>query len=143
MMTLPIVISTVSVIVAIAAFIAKVKEEQKKSGPSKKKNVKPVNIGKTVKPVSFGKNAMLVSATEEIKSKTNKAKYDGMAAFRSLENRNNDWLARQLREEKQKERLYSEMYGLKRRHEENCPADRLRREHEKSCDADGVDTGRV
>ena len=134
MMTLPIVISTVSVIVAIAAFIAKVKEEQKKSGPSKKKNVKPVNIGKEIKPVIIGKG---------VSSKPDKAKYDGMAAFRSLENRNNDWLARQLREEKQKERLYSEMYGLKRRHEENCPADRLRREHEKSCDADGVDTGRV
>lgn len=134
MMTLPIVISTVSVIVAIAAFIAKVKEEQKKSGPSQKKNVKPVNIGKTVKPVSISKS---------VSAKPDKAKYDGMAAFRSLENRNNDWLARQLREEKQKERLYSEMYGLKRRHEENCPADRLRREHEKSCDADGVDTGRV
>ena len=133
-MTLPIVISTVSVIVAIAAFIAKVKEEQKKSGPSKKKNVKPVNVGTEIKPIIIGKS---------VSSKPNKAKYDGMAAFRSLENRNNDWLARQLREEKQKERLYSEMYGLKRRHEENCPADRLRREHEKSCNADGVDTGRV
>ncbi|MDO4939836.1 MAG: hypothetical protein Q4E54_07760 [Lachnospiraceae bacterium] len=64
-------------------------------------------------------------------------------SFRLLEDRENDWLARQRREEAANERHFSAMYGLKRSHEANCPAGRLKDEHRKNCDADSVDTGTV
>ena len=65
-----------------------------------------------------------------------KKKEDGMKVFRALEDRNNDWLAKQLREERFYEKKFSAMYGLKRQHAANCDADSLRREHEENCDAE-------
>lgn len=59
-----------------------------------------------------------------------------MKVFRALEDRNNDWLAKQLREERFYEQKFSAMYGLKRQHAANCDADSLRREHEENCDAE-------
>lgn len=47
-------------------------------------------------------------------------------AYRRLEDRENDWLARQLREEKASEKRFSAMFGLKL-------------EHALRCDADGID----
>ena len=60
--------------------------------------------------------------------------------YRMLEDRENDWLARQRREEAATERRFSAMYGLKRMHEANCPARNLRDEHRRSCDATSIDT---
>ena len=62
-------------------------------------------------------------------------------AYRLLENRENDWLARQLREEAVSAKRFSAMYGLKRMHEANCPARSLRNEHRENCDAEGIDSG--
>ena len=62
--------------------------------------------------------------------------------YRMLEDRENDWLARQRREEAATERRFSAMYGLKRMHEANCPARNLRDEHRRSCDATSIDTAR-
>ena len=64
-------------------------------------------------------------------------------SYRMLEDRENDWLARQRREEAASERRFSAMYGLKRMHEANCPAYNLREEHRENCDANGVDIGTV
>ena len=75
-----------------------------------------------------------------MKSIKNKAK-EATRSYLLLEDRENDWLARQIREESECERHFSAMYGLKRLHEENCPARRLRDVHHAECDADGVDTG--
>lgn len=61
--------------------------------------------------------------------------------YRLMEDRENDWLARQYREERASERRFSAMYGLKRSHEANCAARSLRDEHRYNCDAEGVDTG--
>ena len=63
-------------------------------------------------------------------------------AYRMLEDRENDWLARQRREEAATERRFSAMYGLKRMHEENCPARNLRDEHHRNCDATSIDTAK-
>ena len=62
--------------------------------------------------------------------------------YRMLEDRENDWLARQRREEAATERRFSAMYGLKRMHEANCPARNLRDEHRRSCDATSIDTAK-
>ena len=60
--------------------------------------------------------------------------------YRMLEDRENDWLARQRREEAATERRFSAMYGLKRMHEANCPARSIRDEHHRNCDATSIDT---
>lgn len=62
--------------------------------------------------------------------------------YRMLEDRENDWLARQRREEAATERRFSAMYGLKRMHEANCPARNLRDEHRRNCDATSIDTAK-
>ena len=64
-------------------------------------------------------------------------------SFKDLEDRNNDWLARQLREEKVLERKMSAMYSLKKHHEENCDARSVRDSHRRNCDAEGIDRGTV
>lgn len=63
------------------------------------------------------------------------------ADYHMMEDRDNDWLARQRREEAASEKRFSAMYGLKREHAANCDARRLRNEHYGSCNADGVDIG--
>ena len=70
-----------------------------------------------------------------MKSIKNKAK-EATRSYLLLEDRENDWLARQIREESECERHFSAMYGLKRQHAANCDADSLRREHEENCDAE-------
>lgn len=81
---------------------------------------------------------------KEPRSKSNdrqqKEKY-AKGDYHMLEDRENDWLARQRREEAANERRFSAMYGLKRLHEANCPARDIRDEHHNNCDATGVDRG--
>lgn len=60
---------------------------------------------------------------------------------RDMEDREHDWLAHQLAEERQAKRRMSAMFGLKLEHEENCAAEANRRFHQNNCDAGGIDTG--
>ncbi len=63
-----------------------------------------------------------------------------------VDDKNNDWLAKQLEEEKKIQGRLSEMFGLrynaKKDHEANCDAARIKKEHEKNCNADGIDTAK-
>ncbi|MBQ0027817.1 MAG: hypothetical protein KBS96_04365 [Lachnospiraceae bacterium] len=57
----------------------------------------------------------------------------------SMENRGNDWLAKQLAEERIAKKRMSDMFNLKQQHEDNCDAARNRAMHYNNCDAGGVD----
>ena len=57
------------------------------------------------------------------------------------EDRKNDWLARQMAEEKASARRMSEMFQIKLEHRYNCEAEMLRQFHESHCTAEAVDTG--
>ena len=63
-----------------------------------------------------------------------------------MEDRKNDWLARQLFEEKLAERrmisMFDLRYSARREHEEHCDAKELRQSHRKKCNAGAVDTAR-
>ncbi len=61
--------------------------------------------------------------------------------IRGWEDRKNDWLARQMAEERVSARRMSEMFQLKLEHRYNCEAEMLKQFHEARCSADAVDTG--
>lgn len=58
------------------------------------------------------------------------------------DDRDGDWLANQMREERRSLFRMSEMFGLKIQHASNCDAYALKSEHHRNCDATGIDTGR-
>lgn len=55
------------------------------------------------------------------------------------DDRNNDWLARQLREEHRAFKMTSEMFDLKIEHASHCDARLLEQFHRRNCTAEGVD----
>ena len=89
-----------------------------------------VNIVKNINKAKKKKPKRVAPAGPEGLDHTFSASGDEKAirAYRRLEDRENDWLARQLREEKASEKRFSAMFGLKL-------------EHAMRCDADGVDNG--
>ena len=57
------------------------------------------------------------------------------------DDRSNDWMARQLRDEAVAMAKVSDMFKLKQSHMNNCDAEFIKRFHESNCDADGIDNG--
>lgn len=57
-----------------------------------------------------------------------------------FEDRQNDWLAHQMSQEKVDLRKMSDMFALKMQHRSSCEAELIKQFHEDHCDADGVDT---
>ena len=55
------------------------------------------------------------------------------------DDKNNDWLARQLEEEHRAFKATSEMFDLKIEHASHCDARLLEQFHKKNCSASGVD----
>ncbi len=67
----------------------------------------------------------------------------GKYAVSLMEDRNHDWLAGQLREERRALRRTSEMFDLKVAHASSCDAQMIKDFHSRQCDANGVDTATV
>jgi hypothetical protein len=59
----------------------------------------------------------------------------------ALEDRHNDWLAQQLREERMASSFVNEMFQLKTEHQSNCDSSYVKNSHQRQCDANGIDTG--
>ena len=57
-----------------------------------------------------------------------------------LEDRNNDWLARQLRDEHKAFKDTKDMFDLKIEHSSHCDAEYIKQFHQKTCSANKVDT---
>ncbi|MCR4806487.1 MAG: hypothetical protein K5857_02315 [Lachnospiraceae bacterium] len=57
------------------------------------------------------------------------------------DDRSNDWMARQLRDEAIALVKVSDMFKLKQSHLNNCDAEFIKRFHESNCDAGGIDDG--
>ncbi len=55
------------------------------------------------------------------------------------DDRNNDWLAKQLRDEHRAFKMTSEMFDLKIEHASHCDARLLEQFHRRNCTAEGVD----
>lgn len=74
-----------------------------------------------------------------IQVKKNRNTGDGMIL---KDDRNNDWLAGQLREEARAKARISDMFQMKIDHANNCEAEFIKRFHESVCDAEGIDTAK-
>ena len=61
-------------------------------------------------------------------------------SFRAMEDREHDWLARQLAYEKSAKYRMSELFDIRKAHFDNCAAEKNRQLHERNCDVDGIDT---
>ena len=59
------------------------------------------------------------------------------------DDRANDWMARELKEEKAAAAKVRIMFDLKEEHHSSCEAEMIRRFHEDNCDADKVDTAKA
>jgi len=57
-----------------------------------------------------------------------------------MEDRQNDWLAKELREEKRAQARINEMFQLKATNKRDCQAEMIRDFHRANCDAEGIDT---
>ncbi len=57
-----------------------------------------------------------------------------------MDDREHDWLAGQLKEERDAKKRMSDMFELKAYHAANCDAEVLKRFHAAYCDAEGIDT---
>ena len=104
-------------------------------------------MGKTVSRPSSVKNPSAVKSTGVRKKAVGSQEaYIGMkqgqkyAGSTLRDDRTNDWLARQLRDEHSAFKMASEMFGLKIEHSAHCDAKLLKHYHHLKCDASGVDT---
>ena len=65
-------------------------------------------------------------------------KHDGMTL---ADDRANDWMARQLKDEAVAMAKVSDMFKIRQEHMNKCDAEFIKRFHESSCDAEGIDDG--
>ncbi len=117
------------IFVLVIMRIRKVRGKVSQTGNGTKPAPVPINTGYTMRQgrkKNSGVNAHM--AREKV-------------CITGWEDRKNDWLARQMAEERVAARRMSEMFQLKLEHRYNCEAEMLKQFHEARCSADGVDTG--
>lgn len=96
----------------------------------------PAKTQASVRPKSTGISEGLRGGTRGSAG----SKGDGLSVRYTMEDRNHDWLAKQLSEEFYAKKKMKEMFGFKDVHSSHCEARQIRDEHSRDCDAHGVDT---
>ncbi len=94
-----------------------------------------VPANNNVKANSAGVKPVRASAASSVSKGTSASE----SAMR--DNTSNDWLAKQLREEKYAMSRVSDMFQLKQEHVNKCEAEFIKRFHESNCDEYEVDDG--
>ena len=79
-----------------------------------------------------------IKSSDIVKLNTSSASAKIEPALR--DDRSNDWLAKQLRDEAKAATYVKEMFNLKYDHYKSCDAETIKRFHEDNCDASGIDT---
>lgn len=98
---------------------------------------RPVNKKDSINANDFSK---MVSHYNAVNNKT-AVNLKSQESMTLKDDRSNDWMARQLRDEAVAMAKVSDMFKLKQSHMNNCDAEFIKRFHESNCDADGIDTG--
>lgn len=91
------------------------------------------------RPANKPANPTRTNTASSMASSTSGMMKDSSKRLTGMEDRQHDWLARQLAEERVAYRRMSDMFELKRSHEASCDARSIQMEHEEHCDADGID----
>lgn len=130
--------------IMIVSVVARIKKKKKDASESAGSNKGLGNVGAMIKAANGGNTVMqgrTISNSRRNKSAgVNKHMAREKMNIRGWEDRNGDWLARQMDDERQAQRKVSEMFQLKMQHRNNCEAEMLKQFHESHCDADSVDT---
>ena len=125
---------------AIIAIISKIKKKaQNKDSGAGQKPAAPVSAPMRV-PVN---PPVKTPVRRRTNSGVNKHMAREKTNIREWEDRRNDWLARQMDDERQAQRRMSEMFQLKMEHRYNCDAEMLKQFHESRCDAGGIDNAKA
>ena len=131
-MIMALAFAALTFLISMAKLSKKSKDNKNKTGPAARPDKQMLTLEKN-KPIL---------TKQAVPAKRKRANEVSSTSLASIEDREHDWLARQLREEAASERRFSAMYGLKQAHKANCPARNLRDEHRRNCDAEGIDVGR-
>lgn len=126
--------SALSAIVIVACFLVIISRSLKKaaSNTAKTKTVpKAIRAGNAAPKYSnYRPHKDIISVSRDMGDKKNSVLRD---------DKENDWLARQLREEHKAFKATSEMFDLKIEHASHCDARLLEQFHKRHCDAEGID----
>ena len=126
--------SALSAIVIVACFFVIISRSLKKaaSNTAKTKTVpKAIRAGNEAPKYSnYRPHKDIISVSRDMGDKKNSVLRD---------DKENDWLARQLREEHRAFKVTSEMFDLKIEHASHCDARLLEQFHKRNCDAEGID----
>lgn len=126
--------SALSAIVIVACFLVIISRSLKKaaSNTAKTKTVpKAIRAGNAAPKYSnYRPHKDIISVSRDMGDKKNSVLRD---------DKENDWLARQLREEHKAFKATSEMFDLKIEHASHCDARLLEQFHKRNCDAEGID----
>lgn len=95
------------------------------------------NTNKNIKNIPNKPPTRPVSTPSVKRSNTLKAEVNHAML---LEDRNNDWLARQLRDEHKAFKDTKDMFDLKIEHSSHCDARYIQQFHHNNCSAGGIDT---
>ncbi len=128
----------ISILIYLAIFYFAFKKIRKAQGADKKQ-AKPASPAQTYKPTAPAQ--MAYRPTKKKNSGVNAHMAREKINIGGWEDRRNDWLARQMAEERIAARRMSEMFQLKQEHHYNCEAEMLRQFHEVRCEANEVDNG--
>ena len=128
--------SLISVIILVGIFFLFIKrslkmnassEQKSQFAPSGRANAKP----SAPKYTNYKPHGDIVSVSRDMGDKKNSSVL--------RDDKANDWLAQQLRDEHKAFKTTSEMFDLKIEHASHCDARLLEQFHRRNCQADGVD----
>lgn len=129
--------SSIIWIVVLVFIFSTVKRIKNMQGKTDTKDRTYASVDKLYSSVPSAKRA--VKTTSKAVQRTGKVNNgDGIIL---KDDRNNDWLAMQLREEAKAKVRMSDMFQLKTEHANKCEAEFIKRFHESNCDANDVDSG--
>ncbi|MCR5474442.1 MAG: hypothetical protein K6F28_04485 [Lachnospiraceae bacterium] len=122
-------LSTVIVVVALGFVFKKIKEQGTAAGKSgTNKGASGPSRSRTF--TNYRPHKDIISVSRDMNDRNNSVLRD---------DKTNDWLARQLREEHRAFKATSEMFDLKIEHASHCDARLLEQFHKRNCDANGID----
>ncbi len=127
-------LSSILVVVIFFVVISKALKKAASGTTTSKLAPRPGQQGKPVRPrgyTNYRPHKDIVSVSRDMG--------DSKGSSTLRDDRNNDWLARQLREEHKAFKETSEMFDLKIEHASHCDAKYIEQFHRRNCDAGGVD----
>ena len=121
----------VFLIIIFAVLIPKLKNNMRASDSSQKKRTAAASSGRPRGFTNYRPHKDIISVSRDMGDSKNSSVL--------RDDRANDWLAKQLREDHRAFKATSEMFDLKIEHASHCDARFIEQFHRRNCDARGID----